>query len=138
LVPQRPGDRIKTDPREARKLGQLHTAGLLEPSTARLIAATPPRSPRRIVMWTASAPPGVDAPPCDHVFRVCARVYAREPNSARGPAGEARRSTEWPGVPKGSASPTCAFPRVRVRRAGGVPPFQWTRRSVPGSVVPLS
>src|SRR5436190_7764429 len=31
LVPQRPGDRIKTDPRDARKLAQLHAAGLLEP-----------------------------------------------------------------------------------------------------------
>ena len=30
LVPQRPGDRIKTDPRDARKLAQLHAAGLLE------------------------------------------------------------------------------------------------------------
>src|SRR5213592_4200005 len=29
LVPQRPGDRIKTDPRDARKLAQLHAAGLL-------------------------------------------------------------------------------------------------------------
>jgi transposase len=31
LVPQRPGDRIKTDPRDARKLAQLYAAGLLEP-----------------------------------------------------------------------------------------------------------
>ena len=31
LVPQRPGDRIKTDPRDARRLAQLHAAGLLEP-----------------------------------------------------------------------------------------------------------
>src|SRR5947209_1202105 len=31
LVPQRPGDRIKTDPRDARKLAQLHAAGLLAP-----------------------------------------------------------------------------------------------------------
>ena len=31
LVPQRPGERIKTDPRDARKLAQLHAAGLLEP-----------------------------------------------------------------------------------------------------------
>lgn len=31
LVPQRPGDRIKTDPRDARKLAQLHAGGLLEP-----------------------------------------------------------------------------------------------------------
>src|SRR3954453_21735679 len=31
LVPQRPGDRIKTDPRDARKLAQLHAAGLLSP-----------------------------------------------------------------------------------------------------------
>jgi transposase len=31
LVPQRPGDRVKTDPRDARKLAQLHAAGLLEP-----------------------------------------------------------------------------------------------------------
>src|SRR5919198_3313465 len=30
LVPQRPGDRIKTDPRDARKLARLHAAGLLE------------------------------------------------------------------------------------------------------------
>src|SRR4051812_50090426 len=29
LVPQRPGDRIKTDPRDARKLAQLHAAGVL-------------------------------------------------------------------------------------------------------------
>src|SRR3954469_1021971 len=31
LVPQRPGDRIKTDPRDARKLARLHAAGLLSP-----------------------------------------------------------------------------------------------------------
>jgi transposase len=31
LVPQRPGERIKTDPRDARKLAQLHAARLLEP-----------------------------------------------------------------------------------------------------------
>src|SRR5919109_2631468 len=31
LVPQRPGDRIKTDPRDARKLAQLLAGGLLEP-----------------------------------------------------------------------------------------------------------
>src|SRR5213080_1164051 len=31
LVPQRPGDRIKTDPRDARKLALLHAAGLLSP-----------------------------------------------------------------------------------------------------------
>ncbi len=31
LVPQRPGERIKTDPRDARRLAQLHAAGLLEP-----------------------------------------------------------------------------------------------------------
>jgi transposase len=31
LVPQRPGDRVKTDPRDVRKLAQLHAAGLLEP-----------------------------------------------------------------------------------------------------------
>ena len=30
LVPQRPGERIKTDPRDARKLAQLYAAGLLE------------------------------------------------------------------------------------------------------------
>jgi transposase len=30
LVPQRPGDRIKTDPRDARKLAQLHAGRLLE------------------------------------------------------------------------------------------------------------
>ena len=30
LVPQRPGDRIKTDPRDARKLARLHAGGLLE------------------------------------------------------------------------------------------------------------
>src|SRR6187200_2670046 len=29
LVPQRPGDRVKTDPRDARKLARLHAAGLL-------------------------------------------------------------------------------------------------------------
>jgi transposase len=31
LVPKRPGERIKTDPRDARKLAQLHAAGLLAP-----------------------------------------------------------------------------------------------------------
>jgi transposase len=31
LVPQRPGDRIKTDPRDARKLARLLAGGLLEP-----------------------------------------------------------------------------------------------------------
>src|SRR5207253_11507523 len=31
LVPQRPGDRVKTDPRDARKLARLHAAGLLSP-----------------------------------------------------------------------------------------------------------
>src|SRR5215210_6735479 len=31
LVPQRPGDRVKTDPRDARKLARLLAAGLLEP-----------------------------------------------------------------------------------------------------------
>lgn len=31
LVLQRPGDRIKTDPRDARKLARLHAGGLLEP-----------------------------------------------------------------------------------------------------------
>ena len=31
LVPQRPGERVKTDPRDARKLAQLHAAGLLQP-----------------------------------------------------------------------------------------------------------
>jgi len=30
LVPVRPGDRIKTDPRDARKLARLHAGGLLE------------------------------------------------------------------------------------------------------------
>jgi transposase len=30
LVPQRPGDRVKTDPRDARKLARLHAGGLLE------------------------------------------------------------------------------------------------------------
>jgi transposase len=30
-VPQRPGDRVKTDPRDARKLARLHAGGLLEP-----------------------------------------------------------------------------------------------------------
>jgi transposase len=30
LVPQRPGDRIKTDPRDARRLARLHAGGLLE------------------------------------------------------------------------------------------------------------
>jgi transposase len=30
LVPSRPGDRIKTDPRDARKLARLHASGLLE------------------------------------------------------------------------------------------------------------
>jgi len=42
LVPQRPGDRIKTDPRDARKLARLHAGGLLEPiyvPTAELEAA---------------------------------------------------------------------------------------------------
>jgi len=33
LVPQRPGDRVKTDPRDARKLARLLAGGLLEPST---------------------------------------------------------------------------------------------------------
>jgi transposase len=31
LVPQRPGDRVKTDPKDARKLARLHASGLLEP-----------------------------------------------------------------------------------------------------------
>ena len=31
LVPQRPGDRVKTDPRDARKLARPHAGGLLEP-----------------------------------------------------------------------------------------------------------
>src|SRR3954453_4659983 len=31
LVPQRPGDRFKTDPRDARKLARLLAGGLLEP-----------------------------------------------------------------------------------------------------------
>src|SRR5262245_17133835 len=31
LVPQRRGDRVKTDPRDARKLARLHAGGLLEP-----------------------------------------------------------------------------------------------------------
>jgi transposase len=31
LVPQRPGERVKTDPRDARKLARLHAGGLLEP-----------------------------------------------------------------------------------------------------------
>jgi transposase len=31
LVPQRPGDRVKTDPRDARKLARLHAGGLLQP-----------------------------------------------------------------------------------------------------------
>jgi transposase len=31
LVPQRPGDRVKTDARDARKLARLHAGGLLEP-----------------------------------------------------------------------------------------------------------
>src|SRR5437763_14781704 len=31
LVPQRPGVRAKTDPRDARKLARLHAGGLLEP-----------------------------------------------------------------------------------------------------------
>jgi transposase len=31
LVPQRPGDRVKTDQRDARKLARLHAGGLLEP-----------------------------------------------------------------------------------------------------------
>jgi transposase len=31
LVPQRPGDRVKTDPRDARKLARFHAGGLLEP-----------------------------------------------------------------------------------------------------------
>jgi transposase len=31
LVPQRPGDRVETDPRDARKLARLHAGGLLEP-----------------------------------------------------------------------------------------------------------
>src|SRR5262249_17876722 len=31
LVPQRPGDRVKTDPRDARKLARLHAGGLLVP-----------------------------------------------------------------------------------------------------------
>src|ERR671925_1202434 len=31
LVPQRPGDRVKTDRRDARKLARLHAGGLLEP-----------------------------------------------------------------------------------------------------------
>src|SRR3974390_2284347 len=34
LVPQRPGDRIKTDPRDARKLARLLAGGLLEPVPA--------------------------------------------------------------------------------------------------------
>jgi transposase len=31
LVQQRPGDRVKTDPRDARRLARLHAGGLLEP-----------------------------------------------------------------------------------------------------------
>jgi hypothetical protein len=31
LVPQRPGERVKTDPRDARKLARLHAGGLLQP-----------------------------------------------------------------------------------------------------------
>src|SRR5438132_1858002 len=31
LVPQRPGDRVKTDSRDARKLARLHAGGLLQP-----------------------------------------------------------------------------------------------------------
>src|SRR5438034_4813122 len=31
LVPQRPGDRVKSDPRDARKLARPHAGGLLEP-----------------------------------------------------------------------------------------------------------
>jgi transposase len=31
LVPRRPGERVKTDPRDARKLARLHAGGLLEP-----------------------------------------------------------------------------------------------------------
>jgi transposase len=31
LVPSRPGERVKTDPRDARKLARLHAGGLLEP-----------------------------------------------------------------------------------------------------------
>jgi transposase len=31
LVPTRPGDRVKTDPRDARRLARLHAGGLLEP-----------------------------------------------------------------------------------------------------------
>ena len=45
LVSQRPGERVKTDPRDARKLAQLHAGGLLEP----LHVPTPELEPRAIV-----------------------------------------------------------------------------------------
>ena len=49
LVPQRPGDRVKTDPRDARKLARLHAGGLLEP------IHVPRRRSRRRVIWCAPA-----------------------------------------------------------------------------------
>src|SRR6059058_5055748 len=39
LVPQRPGDRVKTDPRDARKLARLLAGGLLEPIHGSLAGA---------------------------------------------------------------------------------------------------
>src|SRR5438132_12936086 len=55
LVPQRPGDRVKTDPRDARKLARLLAGGLLEPihvPSAELEAAHDP------VRARAAAVPG--------------------------------------------------------------------------------
>ncbi len=42
LVPQRPGDRVKTDQRDARKLARLLAGGLLEPSTCPRASWRPP------------------------------------------------------------------------------------------------
>src|SRR4051812_33836293 len=63
LVPRRPGDRVKTDPRDARKLAQLHAAGLLSPihvPTPGLGAARdliPAREDARIERGRARNPP---------------------------------------------------------------------------------
>ena len=48
LVPQRPGDRVKTDPRDARKLARLLAGGLLEPIHVALVTRAWEGGPRSL------------------------------------------------------------------------------------------
>jgi hypothetical protein len=143
LVPQRPGDRIKTDPRDARKLAQLHAGGLLEAihvptpeleaardliraredariermrarhRLGKLLLRNDRRMPTKCWVSLAAAGSGSSASWSRHGRRRSMTTCTRSTSSTHGSRPSSERSRRWP-----SLRPLLAPSRVCVACAG--------------------